>query len=151
MASRWPTGAPTGWYRARPCDSAAVTACRSTPGPSARRSDWQFKANVARNRADTAVDKHVLQRVLSAGASRPVGRDLLVTAAWYSVRREATGLRDDGFDREFLYVEKTLAPRTTAYVEADYTTWRGDAAGLTASRANDRHGAGLTLGLMQKF
>ena len=120
-------------------------------GAAVRLAAWQFKANVARNRADTAVDKHVLQRVLSAGASRPVGRDLLVTAAWYSVRREATGLRDDGFDREFLYVEKTLAPRTTAYVEADYTTWRGDAAGLTASRANDRHGAGLTLGLMQKF
>jgi hypothetical protein len=30
-------------------------------------------------------------------------------------------------------------------VEADYTAWRGDAA------PNDRHGAGLTLGLLQKF
>jgi hypothetical protein len=63
------------------------------------------------------------------------------------VRRAATGFADDGFDRAFLFVEQTLAPRTTAYVEADYTVWRGDAAG----RLNDRHGTGLTLGLMQKF
>jgi hypothetical protein len=83
--------------------------------------------------------------------SRRAGQDVLVTTAWYSVRREATGLRDDGFDRGFVFVEKSLAPRTTAYVEADYTVWRGDAAGLTASRSNDRHGTGLTLGLMQKF
>jgi hypothetical protein len=93
----------------------------------------------------------VHQRVLSAGLSRRAGQDVLVTTAWYSVRREATGLRDDGFDRGFVFVEKSLAPRTTAYVEADYTVWRGDAAGLTASRSNDRHGTGLTLGLMQKF
>jgi len=83
--------------------------------------------------------------------SRQAWRDVLVTTALYSVRREATGLRDDGFERGFLFVEKALAPRTTAYVEADYTVWRGDAAGLTASRPNDCHGAGLTLGLMQKF
>jgi hypothetical protein len=67
------------------------------------------------------------------------------------VRREATGFADDGFDRGFLFLEKTLAPRTTAYAEADYTVWRGDAAGLTASRPNGRHGSGLTLGLMHKF
>jgi predicted porin len=40
---------------------------------------------------------------------------------------------------------------TTAYAEADYTTWRGNAAGATAGIANARHGSGLTLGLMQKF
>ena len=120
-------------------------------GAAVRLDAWQLKANVARNQADTGPSKTVHQRVLSAGASRPVGQDLLVTTAWYSVRREATGLRDDGYDRGFLFVEKTLAPRTTTYVEADYTTWRGDAAGLTASRPNDSHGAGLTLGLMQKF
>jgi predicted porin len=120
-------------------------------GAAVRLDAWQFKANVARNQADTGPNKTVHQRVLSAGASRPVGQDLLVTTAWYSVRREATGLRDDGYDRGFLFVEKTLAPRTTAYVEADYTAWRGDAAGLTASRSNDRHGVGMTLGLMQKF
>ncbi|MGJ7916202.1 porin [Massilia sp. LXY-6] len=112
---------------------------------------WQFKANAARNVADTGPGKTVHQRVLSAGVSRQAGRDLLVTTAWYGVRREATGFRDDGFDRGFLFVEKTLGPRTTAYVEADYTVWRGDAAGLTASRSNDRHGTGMTLGLMQKF
>jgi hypothetical protein len=39
---------------------------------------------------------------------------------------------------------------TTAYAEADHTTWRGDALGLTGC-ANDRHGSGVTLGLMQKF
>jgi predicted porin len=120
-------------------------------GAMLRQGDWQFKANVARNVADTGPDKTVHQRVLSAGASRTLGHGVLVTTALYSVRREATGLRDDGFDRGFLFVEKTLAPRTTTYIEADYTAWRGDAAGLTATRPNDRHGAGLALGLMQKF
>jgi predicted porin len=112
---------------------------------------WQLKANAARNKADTGAGKTVRQRVLSAGVSHPAGHGVLVTAAWYGVRREASGFVDDGFDREFLYVEKSLAPRTTAYVEADYTTWRGDAAGLSAGRPNDRHGSALTLGLMQKF
>jgi len=122
-----------------------------TLGAMVRAGAWQFKANAARNVADTGPNKTVHQRVLSAGVSRQAWRDVLVTTALYSVRREATGLRDDGFERGFLFVEKALAPRTTAYVEADYTVWRGDAAGLTASRPNDSHGAGLTLGLMQKF
>ncbi|TWI67448.1 putative porin [Pseudoduganella lurida] len=120
-------------------------------GAMVRQGAWQFKANFARNTADTGADRTVHQRVTSAGASRTLGHDWLVTAAWYGVRREATGQRDDGFDREFLFVEKALAPSTTAYLEADYTTWHGDAAGLTGGLANERHGAGLTLGLMQKF
>ena len=120
-------------------------------GTAVRLGAWQVKANAARNRADTGPEKSVRQRVLSAGVSRRLAAGLLVTTAWYSVRREATGYADDGFDRGFLFVEKTLAPRTTSYVEADYTAWRGDAAGATVSRLNDRHGSGLTLGLMQKF
>ncbi|WP_322400530.1 porin [Massilia luteola] len=122
-----------------------------TAGAAVRAAGWQFKANIARNDAATGPGKTVAQRVLSAGVSRQAARDILVTTAWYSVRRAATGLRDDGFDRAFLFIEKMLAPRTTAYAEADYTAWRGDAAGLTAARPNDRHGTGLTLGLMQKF
>jgi predicted porin len=122
-----------------------------TIGAAYRLDAWQFKANVARNEAGAGAGKTVHQRVLSAGVSRRAARDVLVTAALYSVRREATGFRVDGFDRAFLFIEKMLAPRTTAYVEADYTTWRGDAARLTASIPNDQHGAGLTLGLMQKF
>lgn len=120
-------------------------------GAAVRLDAWQFKANVARNEADTGPGKTVHQRVLSAGVNRKAGAGLLFTTAWYSVRREATGFVDDGFDRAFLFVETALAPRTTAYAEADYTTWRGDAAGQGAGRANDRHGAGMTLGLMQKF
>lgn len=120
-------------------------------GAAAKLAAWQFKVNAARNVAVTGPDKSVHQRVLSAGVSRTVGYGLLVTTAWYDVRREATGLRDDGFDRGFVYIEKALAPRTTAYVEADYTVWRGDAAGVTAGHPNDRHGTGLTLGLMEKF
>ena len=125
-------------------------------GAALKLAGWQFKANVARNEANTGLndlglEKTVHQRVLSAGVSRKVGYGLLLTTAWYDVRREATGFVDDGFDRGFVYLEKSLAPRTTAYVEADYTVWRGDAAGLTASHTNDRHGTGLTLGLMQKF
>lgn len=124
-------------------------------GAAVHLASWQFKANAARNKADTGAGQSVHQRILSAGLSRAVGPGLLLTAAWYGVRRDATGHPDDGFDREFLFLEKTLAPRTTAYLEADYTTWHGDAAGTTGTRpnerANDRHGAGLTLGLMQKF
>lgn len=122
-----------------------------TLGAAFRIAGWEFKANAARNRADTGADKTVRQRVLSAGVSREALPGLLVTTAWYSVRREATGFVDDGFDRGFLFLEKTLAPRTTAYAEADYTVWRGDAAGLTATRPNGRHGSGVTLGLMHKF
>jgi predicted porin len=114
-------------------------------GAAVRVGAWQLKANAARNDAATGPAKRVAQRVLSAGANRALARDLLVTTAWYSVRRAATGFADDGFDRGFLFVEKTLAPRTTAYVEADYTVWRGDAAPKAP------HGTGLTLGLMQKF
>lgn len=125
-------------------------------GAALKEGDWQFKANVARNKANTGLDavgldKTVHQRVLSAGVSRKLGHGLLLTTALYQVRREATGFVDDGFDRGFVYLEDALGPRTTAYVEADYTRWRGDAAGTTASRPNDRHGSGLTLGLMQKF
>jgi predicted porin len=114
-------------------------------GAAVRVGAWQFKANAARNDADTGPAARVAQRVLSAGVNRAIGRGLLVTTAWYRVRREATGHVDDGFDRGFLFVEKTLAPRTTAYLEADYTTWRGDAA------RTDRHGKGITLGLLQTF
>ncbi|MYM66693.1 porin [Pseudoduganella sp. FT55W] len=124
-----------------------------TLGAAVRADGWQFKANAARNKAETGAGagKQVSQRVLSAGVSREAMPGLLLTTALYSVRREASGLRDDGFDRAFVFLEKTLAPRTTAYAEADYTSWRGDAAGLTGARANDRHGSGVTLGLMQKF
>jgi predicted porin len=122
-----------------------------TLGAAVRLAGWQFKANAARNQAVTGPNKTVHQRVLSAGVNRPLGAGLLLTTAWYSVRREATGFVDDGFDRGFLFLEKTLAPRTTAYAEADYTVWRGDAAGRTASVPNDRHGTGLTLGLKQIF
>jgi predicted porin len=122
-----------------------------TLGAAAKAGAWQFKANAARNKADTGPGKTVTQRVLSAGVGLQAARDVLVTTALYSVRREATGFVDDGFDRAFLFIEKMLAPRTTAYAEADVTVWRGDAAGKTASRTNDRHGTGLTLGLMHKF
>ncbi|MTW09976.1 porin [Pseudoduganella eburnea] len=122
-----------------------------TLGAAVRAGAWQFKANIARNKAGTGPDKTVRQRVLSAGVSRQLMPDLLLTTAWYRVRRVATGFQDDGFDRAFLFLEKTLAPRTTAYAEADHTLWHGDAAGRSGSQPNARHGTGLTLGLMQKF
>jgi len=122
-----------------------------TFGAAFRLAGWEIKTNAARNKADTGAGKTVRQHVLSAGVSREARPGLLVTTAWYSVRREAKDFADDGFDRGFLFLEQTLAPRTTAYVEADYTVWRGDAAGLTAARPNGRHGSGLTLGLMHKF
>lgn len=112
---------------------------------------WQFKANLGLNRADVGVGKSVRQGVWSAGVSRQFAPDLLLTTAYYKVRRTATGYVDDGFQRAFAYLEKSLSPRSTVYLESDYTLWQGDAAGVTAGRANDRHGLGLTLGLMHKF
>jgi predicted porin len=120
-------------------------------GAAVRLHAWQLKANIGRNDADTGTNQRVRQRVLSAGVSRPIAPGWLVTTAYYSVRREATGFVDDGFDRAFVFLEKTLAPRTTIYLEADRTTWRGDAAGRTGPSANALHGTGLTLGLVQKF
>jgi predicted porin len=120
-------------------------------GAAYRLDAWQFKATIARNQADTGPKQTVHQRVDSVGVSRTLGAGLLLTTAWYKVRREASGFVNDGFDRAFVYLEKALGPRTTTYAEADYTSWRGNAAGLSGTRPNDSHGAGLTFGLMQKF
>lgn len=143
----WAVSGATTQFRSR--DDLALDAW--TLGAAAHAGAWQFKANIARNKADTGPNKTVRQRVLSAGVSRQWQPDLLVTTALYSVRRQATTFVDDGFERGFLFIEKTLAPRTTAYAEADVTVWRGDAAGKTASQPNARHGSGLALGLMHKF
>ena len=123
----------------------------ATLGAACKMAAWQFKANIGYNDADTGVDRSVRQRVVSAGASRQLAPDLLLTTAYYQVRRAATGFVDDGFDRAFAYLEKNLSPRSTLYLESDYTRWRGDVAGVTGTRANDRHGAAMTLGFMQKF
>ena len=120
-------------------------------GAACQLNDWQFKANAGYHRADTGAGQTVHQRVLSGGVSRQLMPDLLLTTAYYQVRRATTGRVNDGFQRAFAYLEKSLSPRTTVYLESDYTLWRGDAAGVTGTRANDRHGLGLTVGLMEKF
>ena len=120
-------------------------------GGAFRLGEWQFKGTIARNEADTGPHQSVQQRVRSAGVSHPLGAGLLLTTAWYSVRREASGLANDGFERGFVYLEKALGPRTTVYGEADSTRWKGNAAGLTAGVANQRQGHGLAVGLKQKF
>lgn len=151
QAPLWTISGATMQYRSRdglPLDAWSL-------GAALKLGAWQFKTNLGRNHADTApqngVRRQVHQNVLSAGVSRPLAPGWLLTTALYRVRRDATGFQDDGFDRAFVFVEKSLAPRTTAYVEADSTTWRGDAAGVTASRPNARRGNALTLGLMHKF
>lgn len=123
----------------------------ATVGAAYRVDAWQFKANLGLNRADVGAGKSVRQGVTSAGVGRQLAPDVLLTTAYYKVRRSATGHVDDGFQRVFAYLEKALSPRSTLYLESDYTVWQGDAAGVTAARANDRHGMGLTLGLMHKF
>ncbi|MGX9734071.1 porin [Janthinobacterium aestuarii] len=123
----------------------------ATVGAAYKVDAWQFKANLGVNRADVGAGKSVRQSVISAGVSRQMAPDVLLTTAYYKVRRSATGHVDDGFQRAFAYLEKTLSPRSTLYLESDYTTWQGDAAGVTGTRANDRKGMGLTLGLMHKF
>lgn len=111
----------------------------------------QLKANFGSNRADTSTTKQIRQRIASGGAAFTFSPDLTLTTAYYRVRREATSFVDDGFDRSFAYLEKALSKRSTVYVETDYTTWKGNAAGVTGSQANNSNGFGLTLGLMHKF
>lgn len=111
----------------------------------------QLKANVGKNTADTSATKKTQQRIASGGATFAVATDVTLTTAYYRVRREATGLADDGFDRSFVYLEKSLSKRTIAYIETDYTSWKGNAAGVTGSKANSNSGYGLTLGLMHTF
>ena len=111
----------------------------------------QLKANFAQNHADTTATKQTRQHVASAGTAVSLASDLMLTTAYYRVRREATGFVDDGFDRGFVYLEKFLSKRSTVYIETDYTSWKGNAAGLTAGRANSNSGYGLTVGLMHTF
>lgn len=111
----------------------------------------QLKANFGSNRADTSTTKQTRQRIASGGAALSLSPDLTLTTAYYRVRREASGFVDDGFDRSFAYLEKALSKRSTVYVETDYTNWKGNAAGVTGSQANNSNGFGLTLGLMHKF
>lgn len=119
----------------------------STVGAAYQWGDWIFKGNVGYNHADVAANKEVRQRIAAAGVGRQLMPDLLLTTAYYHVRRAATGFRDDGFDRFFTFLEKSLSPRTTAYVEFDNTVWRGDA----SPQPNAGRGRALTVGLMQKF
>lgn len=135
--------------RLRNRDNLALDA--ASLGAAYKRGDWHFKANAGYNRADTGAGQSVHQRVLSAGVSRQLMPDLLLTTAYFKVRRSTTGRVDDGFQRAFAYLEKSLSPRTTVYLESDYTLWQGDAAGVTGNRPNDRRGLGMTLGLMEKF
>jgi len=140
------SGAVTRFYNR---DELALDA--ATVGTAYQLDGWQLKANFASNKADTGSHHSVHQRVASAGVGRQLAADLLLTTAYYRVRREASGFHDDGYDRAFAFLEKSLSPRTTAYLEADYTNWKADAAGLTGTLANARHASALTLGLMQKF
>ena len=123
----------------------------ATIGAAFKFGGWQFKTNFAANKADTAVSKSVHQRIASAGISRELTVDLLLTTAYYRVRRETTGRLDDGFDRAFVFLEKSMSRRTTLYLESDFTRWRGDAAGKTGALDNDTRAEALTLGLMHKF
>ncbi|NYE59449.1 putative porin [Duganella sp. 1224] len=119
----------------------------ATAGAAYQLGDWQFKGTLGYNHADVAGNKQLQQRVAAAGVGRQLASDLLLTTAYYHVRRVATGFRDDGFDRFFAFLEKALSPRTTAYLEFDNTVWRGDA----SAQPNASRGRALTLGLMQKF
>ncbi|MES2069749.1 MAG: porin [Pseudomonadota bacterium] len=132
-------------------NSADLSLQAYTLGAAYRLGSVQLKANFGHNRADTSTTKQTRQRIASAGAAFTLSPDLILTAAYYRVRREASGFVDDGFDRSFAYLEKALSKRSTVYVETDYTNWKGNAAGVTGGQANNSNGLGLTLGLMHKF
>lgn len=111
----------------------------------------QLKVNFGQNRADTSTTKQTRQHIASGGAALALTADLTLTSAYYRVRREATGFADDGFDRSFIYLEKSLSKRSTAYIETDYTNWKANAAGVSGNKTNSSNGYGLTIGLMHKF
>lgn len=122
-----------------------------TVGAAYRLGGVTLKANYGNNRADTAINKETRQRIASGGASVSLSPADLLTLAYYRVRRNSTGFIDDGFDRVYAYLEHDLSKRTTLYVEADSTNWKGNAAGVTGTVPNSSHGRGLTLGVMHKF
>lgn len=107
----------------------------------------RLAANAGRNKAETAADKHTVQRVLSAGATWSVTPQADLTAAYYKVDRTRTGAADDGYGRLVAFAEYKLSRRTKVYAELDNTRWRNGFQGA----ANKARATGLSAGVVHAF
>lgn len=107
----------------------------------------RLAANAARSEAETAVGKHTVQRVLSAGTTWSVTPLFDLTAAYYKVDRSRTGATNDGYGRLVAFAEYKLSRRTKVYAELDNTHWRNGFQGA----ANKAHATGISAGVVHSF
>lgn len=107
----------------------------------------RLAANAARSEAETAVGKHTVQRVFSAGATWSVTPLFDLTAAYYKVDRTRTGAADDGYGRLVAFAEYKLSRRTKVYAELDNTRWRSGFQGA----ANKATATGISAGVVHTF
>ena len=107
----------------------------------------RLAANAARSEAETAVGKHTVQRVFSAGATWSVTPLFDLTAAYYKVDRSRTGAADDGYGRLVAFAEYKLSRRTKVYAELDNTRWRNGFQGTT----NKATATGISAGVVHTF
>ncbi|MBB3212751.1 putative porin [Herbaspirillum sp. Sphag1AN] len=122
-----------------------------TIGAAYNMGSFTLKANYGYNVANTGNNTQTKARITSAGVTYAINSALLLTTAYYQVTRNSTGYIQDGFDRAFEFLEYSLSKQTSVYLEADYTKWKGNAAGVTGKSTNDSRGVGVTLGMMYKF
>ncbi|KAF1043723.1 porin [Xylophilus sp.] len=116
-------------------------------GAAYRIGSWRLAASAARSQGDTTATTKTKQRVYSAGATWSATTAVDLTAAAYELRRDRTGLVDDGYLRLIAFGEYKLSKRSKLFAEVDTTRWRrGYQGAANRSRAN-----GITIGIGHSF
>lgn len=116
-------------------------------GTAYRTGNWRLAASAAYNRADTTATTRTTQRVYSAGATWSATATVDLTAAAYDLRRDRTGLVDDGYLRLFAFGEYKLSKRSKLFAEVDTTRWRRGFQGA----GNRARATGFTVGMGHTF
>lgn len=107
----------------------------------------RLATNAGRSKAETAVNQHTVQRMLSAGATWAATGQTDLTAAYYKVERTRSGAGEDGYGRLVAFAEYKLSRRTKVYAELDSTRWRNGFQGA----GNKPRATGLSAGLVHSF
>lgn len=107
----------------------------------------RWSASYARHVAETSTTQETRRDILSFGGVLPLSAQLDLVLALYHVKRQQTGLANDGFNRAVGFLEYKLSRRSLVYAELDQTQWQG-AAHLPGTR---RTATGVSLGIKQVF
>jgi len=107
----------------------------------------RLAVNAGRSKAETAVNQHTVQRLLSAGATWAVSAQNDLTTAYYRVDRTRSGAADDGYGRFVAFAEHKLSRRTKLYAELDHTRWRHGFQGA----ANKSRATAVSAGVVHSF